>query len=170
MAEDIRGKDPTEKIVQNLDQMFKKVNKHLRNLDNGGFKVYFDRDVVKLNESRIALEDTYVDRLNNNVTTKVDPTNIFSHTFTFQEAVQKLPDRNKVDLRILFIPERGPDPTLATSEETCICNPNWFGCMAVFSIRFLDNWLHHQTVFAHEVGHTLGMGLHDDQFYTSNPQ
>ena len=83
MAEYIGGKDPTEKIVQNLDQFFKQGNKHLRNLDNGGFKVYFDRDVMKLNESRIVLEDTYVDRLNDNITTKVDPTNIFSHTFTF---------------------------------------------------------------------------------------
>eukprot|EP00092_Neocalanus_flemingeri_P040716 GFUD01044328.1.p1 GENE.GFUD01044328.1~~GFUD01044328.1.p1 ORF type:complete len:264 (+),score=58.21 GFUD01044328.1:228-1019(+) len=141
MAREARG-NPTELIGKQMDTIFSRVNKHLKNLDNGGFKVDFARDVVKLNRSEIVLEDTYVDRINSNKTTKVDPTNIFSHTFTFQEAVQKLPDRHSTDLRILFIPEKGPDPTLATSEETCICNPEWFGCIAVFSIRFLDNWGH----------------------------
>ena len=125
--------------------------------------------MVKLGRSEISLKNNYVDRINGNVTKRVDPDNIFSHTFAFQEAVQKLADRNAVDLRILVIPERGTDPTLATSEETCICNPDWFGCVAIFSIRSLNNWSYHKNIFAHEIGHALGMDLHDDQFYSSNP-
>eukprot|EP00092_Neocalanus_flemingeri_P086642 GFUD01109228.1.p1 GENE.GFUD01109228.1~~GFUD01109228.1.p1 ORF type:complete len:286 (-),score=77.15 GFUD01109228.1:363-1220(-) len=169
MVREARG-DPTELLGVQMDIIFTYVNRILQQLDNGGFKVDFARDVVKLNRSEIVLEDTYVDRINGNKTTKVDPTNIFSQTFQFQEAVQKLPDRNSTDLRILFITERRSDPTLAASEETCICNPDWFGCVAVFSIAFLDNWGHNANVFAHEIGHALGMDLHDNQFYTSNPK
>merc|ERR1712106_292939 len=99
---------------------------------------------------------------------RFDPDNSFSHTFTFQEAVQKLADRSAVDLRILVIPKRGTGPT-GTAEETCICNPDWFGCVAIFSIRSLNNWSYHKNIFAHEIGHALGMDLHDDQFYSSNP-
>ena len=170
MSVECGGNDPTEKIIQQLKIIFKGVNKHLKTLDNGGFKVVFGRDVVKLSKSKIVLEDSYVDRINGNVTTKVNPNNIFSHTFTFQEAVQKLRDRHAVDLRILFIPDRGTGTTVATAEETCMCNPDWFGCVAIFSIRHIDLWSFHNTVFAHEIGHTLGMDLHDDQFYISNPK
>merc|ERR1719483_747517 len=141
------GDDPTEEINHQLENMFNGVDKHLSNLDNAGFKVDFGRRVVKLGRSEISLKNNYVDRINGNVTKRVDPDNIFSHTFTFQEAVQKLADRNAVDLRILVIPERGTDPTLATSEETCICNPDWFGCVAIFSIRSLTNWPYHKNIF-----------------------
>jgi hypothetical protein len=56
---------------------------------------------VKLNTSEIVLKGTYIDRLNNNKTKKADNTNIFSYSFTFQKAVQRLEDRDSVDLRIL---------------------------------------------------------------------
>merc|ERR1712083_423955 len=126
-------------------------------MGNGGYRVEYVRNVTKLGASELKLKDTYVDRLNGNQTKKVDINNIFSHTFTFQEAVQKLPGRRNVDLRILMIPERrGGGPTLATAEETCICNYNWFGCIAVFSIRNPDDWTFHSTIFAHEIGHALG--------------
>merc|ERR1712106_51525 len=163
-----RGNDPTEEITDNLKTIFKGVNKHLATLDNGGFKVEIERPVAKLGRSEISLKNNYVDRINGNVTKRFDPDNSFSHTFTFQEAVQKLADRSAVDLRILVIPERGTDPT-GTAEETCICNPDWFGCVAIFSIRFLTNWSYNENILAHEIGHTLGIDLYDDQFYSSNP-
>jgi DNA-binding Lrp family transcriptional regulator len=163
------GGDPTQEIVNQLEITFEGVNRHLEELDNGGFVVDFGTRVTKLADSGIRLENSYVDRLDRNKTRRFERDNIFAHTFTFQEAVEKLPDRHAVDLRILVIPERGTSPTLATSEETCICNRDWFGCVAIFSIRFQNNWSFHQNIFAHEIGHALGMDLHDDQFYAANP-
>jgi len=169
MSSETDGGDPTILIVDQLEIMFDGVNKHLHELDNGGFMVEFDQNVTKLGQSDIKLKNSYVDRQHGNVTKKFDKDDIFSHTFTFQEAVQDLPNRYSVDLRILVIPERGTSRTKATAEETCICNHNWFGCVAIFSIRFINNWSFHQSIFAHEIGHTLGMDLHDDEFYTANP-
>ena len=57
-------------IPGQLDYIFQHVNRHLQKLDNGGFKVEFLKDVVKLIKSEIVLEDTYIDRLNNNKTTR----------------------------------------------------------------------------------------------------
>ena len=156
--------DPTQYIVLQLENMFDGVNNLLKNLDNGGFMVEFDHNITKLGQSGIILKDTYVDRLNNNITKKFDKNKLHSHVFTFQEAVEELPNRFSVDLRILFIPytwEYGGTKGLA--EETCICNPAWFGCVALFVIQFKTYWSYHQTIFAHEIGHTLGMDLHDDE-------
>jgi len=161
--------DPSQFIILQLENMFEDVNNLLKNLDNGGYMVDFDHNITKLEDSGIRLKDTYVDRLDNNITKKFDKNKIHSHTFAFQEAVQDLPDRFSVDLRILVIPYSGYGPTIGTAEETCICNPNWFGCVAVFAIEFENDWSYHQTIFAHEIGHTIGMDLHDDEFYTYNP-
>ena len=38
----------------------------------------------------VKIKRTYVDRLNKNVTKKFKHSNIFAHTFTFQEAVEKM--------------------------------------------------------------------------------
>ena len=51
-----------------------------------------------------------------------------------------------------------------------MCDTEGFGCIAVFKIWYIGNWAHHQSIFANVIGHTLGMGVHDDQFYTSNPK
>jgi len=87
------GGDPSQDIVHQLETVFDGVNKHLRELDNGGFMVDFNRNVIKLGESAIKLKKSYVDRLDRNITKKFNKNNIFAHTFTFQEAVQDLPDR-----------------------------------------------------------------------------
>ena len=129
------GGDPSQDIADQLETAFDGVNKHLRELDNGGFMVDFDHNVTKLGESGIRLRKSFVDRRHGNVTKMFDKNDIFSHTFTFQEAVQELPDRRAVDIRILVIPMRGGGQELAAAEETCICNPGWFGCVAIFSIR-----------------------------------
>ena len=166
-----QSQDPSQYIIQQLENVFDGVNKLLKNLDNGGFMVEFDHNITKLGESGIILKDTYVDRLNNNITKKFDKNKIHSHTFAFQEAVEDLPNRFSVDLRILVIPYSGREHglTIGAAEETCICNPNWFGCVAVFAIQFKTDWSYNQAIFAHEIGHTLGMDLHDDEFYTHDP-
>jgi len=156
-------------LEDQLEDLLQKGNDKLSDLDDGGFNVYYEENMVKLKNSDIVLGDTYVDRLENNVTKKRDPNNIHSYTFTFQEAVEKLPDRFAVDIRILFILRSGHSNTAGTAEETCICNQNWFGCVAVIAIKWLSNWSHHSSIFAHEIAHSLGMGVHDDMFYESNP-
>ena len=50
-------KEPSD-IPGQLDYIFQHVNRHLQKLDNGGFKVEFFKDVVKLNTSEIVLEGT----------------------------------------------------------------------------------------------------------------
>jgi len=168
----VGGGDPTREIVKQLENLFEGVNKHLVRLDNGGFMVDFDHNITKLGESSINFKSTYVDRQKGNITKEFDNNDIFAHTYAFQEAVQELPDRNAVDIRILVISERNTtgkkQSVKATAEENCICNPNWFGCIAVFSIKLKNDWSYHQTIFAHEIGHSLGMDVHDDEFYTAD--
>jgi len=160
----------TEKINQNMLEIYKDVNEQLKNLDNGGYVVYFDnKTTVKLNESDITLGDEYVDRLDGNTTKLFNPGHIYPYTFTFQEAIQNMndTDRQEVDIRVLMLP--GVQGSTGTAEETCLCNPKWFGCMIVFQLRNLTNWAFESRIFAHEVGHALGAALHDDEFYTNNP-
>ena len=68
MKQVAQSPDPSHYIIQQLENMFDRVNKLLKNLDNGGFMVEFDHNITKLGESRIILKNTYVDRLNNNIT------------------------------------------------------------------------------------------------------
>ena len=76
-----------------LTQTFKLVNQNLKRLDNGGYKVKFDGTIQRLENSDVKIKKTYMDRLHGNKTKKFDNKNIFSHTFTFQEAVEKMPGR-----------------------------------------------------------------------------
>ena len=161
--------DPTEIIIEQLVQVFEEINKNLDNLDNGGYMIDFDKKVVKLENSDIVLQDSYVDRWEGNVTKAFDPDKILAFTFAFQESVALLRNRNEVDLRILMIYKRkqDPGPEIGTAEEECLCNPHTFACIAIFAIqqRHLSNWAYHMSIFTHEIGHTLGMKPHDDKFY-----
>ena len=77
-----------------LARAFNLVNKNLRRLDNGGYKVKFNGTIQRLESSDVKIKKTYVDRLDGNKTKKFDDSNIFSRTFAFQEAVEKMPDRS----------------------------------------------------------------------------
>ena len=75
-----------------VSRAFNLANQNLRTLDNGGYKVKFNGTIQRLESSDVKIKKSYVDRLDGNKTKKFDQSNIFSHTFTFQEAVEKMPD------------------------------------------------------------------------------
>ena len=170
MSED--ASDPTEKIIEQMEKIFEGINKHLDNLDNGGYIMDFDKKVVKLDNSDIVLKNTYVDRVDGNVTKVFDADQIWALTFAFQESVELLRNRNAVDLRILMTHKSKSDSDaekIGMAEELCLCNPQTFACIAVFAIEHLNYWAYQEGVFTHEIGHSLGMDAHDDDFYTANP-
>ena len=76
-----------------LTSAFKMANEKLRMLDNGGFKVKFNGRIQRLESSDVKIKKTYKDRLDGNKTRKFRQSNIFGHSFTFQEAVQNMPGR-----------------------------------------------------------------------------
>ena len=77
-----------------LARAFNLVNQKLRMLDSGGYKVKFNGTIQRLESSDVKIKKTYVDRVDGNKTKKFDQSNIFSHGFTFQEAVEKMPARS----------------------------------------------------------------------------
>jgi len=170
----VGGGNPSQEIIKQVEALFGGVNKHLGRLDNGGFMLDFDHNVTKLRESGLILRNSYVDRLNGNVTKAFNEKDFLAHTFTFQEAIQELPDRHAVDLRILFLPlriierQKGKiQKQTAAAEKNCMCNPNGFSCILVYAIEFPEVWSFFLILLAHEIGHTLGMDLHDDEFPTT---
>ena len=161
--------DVMKEVMFEIKHTVQEVNKLLLGLEDGLYKLDIIGEILNLKHSDINLGHTYLDRMSGNIRKPFNPQNIFSYTFTFQEAVEKLIDRHSVDLRILFIQETFLSATVAAAEETCICNPSWFGCVAVFSIRYLEKWAYDKSIFAHEIGHTLGMDIHDNEVYDRNP-
>jgi len=153
-----------ERIKTLLDKTLDGMNKYLSQLDNGGYKVVVEDPLMKLSNSDVQLKDSYVDRLDMNKSKLFDKRKIEAYTFAFQEAVQELPNRNDVDLRILLVERRSSFSPDAQTEERCICNPTGFGCISVMSLRGASHWAS-PALFAHEVGHALGQDVHDDFFY-----
>merc|ERR1712142_22413 len=152
-------------IKKQIETTLAIVNKDLSRLDNGGYKLVPDGFPTKLSESDVQLADKYQDRLNNNITKPFDKHSIHSLAFTFQEAVQNLPNRNDVDVRILITKFTSSFTLNAIAEEFCICKPEWFGCIVAWSIRNLTDWSKDASVLTHEIGHTLGQQLHDEEYY-----
>ena len=76
-----------------VTKIFDLVNQNLRRLDNGGYKVIFNGTIQRFENSDVKIEKTYVDRTDGNKTKTFDSSDMFSHTFTFQEAVEKMPGR-----------------------------------------------------------------------------
>jgi len=149
-----------------VTRAFNLANQNLRRLDNGGYKVKFNGTIQRLESSDVKIKKTYVDRLDGNKTKKFDHSNIFSHTFTFQEAVEKMPDRQNVHLRLLaLLGSEIEQAEMGAAEEHCICDFEWFGCVLVLGIRDPSDWTQSSNLLTHEFGHTLGATLHDDEFY-----
>ena len=127
-----------------MEELFEEIDKDLANLDNGGYMIEFNKKVVKLGNSDVVLKDSYVDRLEGNVTKEFNPDNMHAFTFAFQESVglMDLKERMIWDMRILVIHKSPKDKSLftGTAEESCLCNPDTFACTAVFSIRDPTRW------------------------------
>ena len=96
-----------------------------------------DKSISLLDKSDVKLGKTYIDRSNNNQTKTFDKTDILSHTFLFQEAVEKMEGRYDVDVRLLLLPEAGlqEEGGTGTGEEHCICDQHWFGCVVIVSLK-----------------------------------
>ena len=92
-TKDLVDTDVEQFMIESLEKVFPIVNEHLRNLDDGGYFVQFDKTVHRLEKSDVKIEKTYMDRTDGNTTKKFKYSNIWSHTFTFQEAVQKMEGR-----------------------------------------------------------------------------
>ena len=86
--------DVLEFLKVQLETIFNLANQKLRNLDDGGFKVKYNKTIQRLESSDVKIKKTFIDRLNGNKTKEFDHNDIFSHTFTFQEAVEKMPNRS----------------------------------------------------------------------------
>jgi len=156
---------PTGMVMFQLRKMFKAINKLLANLDDGGFNIIFKKeDVFKLSESRLKFKDTHAGRLDMNQANN----SIFVHFLKFQEAVQRLPNRNATDLRILVRDYKKADHKRSLGEESCVCDFLGFACVAVFSVETPLRWWKHKSHFAHALGHTLGAVKHDDDNYEAN--
>ena len=98
-------------LRKQLREMFDQANENLRRLDNGGYEVTFNGTIQRLENSDVKIKRTYVDRLNKNVTKKFKHSNIFAHTFTFQEAVEKMPGRYISMTRLYGFLKESPRPS-----------------------------------------------------------
>ena len=84
-----------------LTRAFNLANENLRRLDNGGYKVKFNGTIQRLESSDVKIKKTFVDRLDGNKAKNFERSNIISHTFTFQEAVEKMPGRSLSSTEVL---------------------------------------------------------------------
>ena len=94
IAKSDKESDVLEFLKVQLETIFNLANQKLRNLDDGGFKVKYNKTIQRLESSDVKIKKTFIDRLNGNKTKEFDHNDIFSHTFTFQEAVEKMPNRS----------------------------------------------------------------------------
>ena len=105
--------------------IFDLVNKNLRKLDDGGYKVKVKGKIQRFEKSDVKIKYTFVDRNDGNKTKRFVPHELLSHVYTFQEAVERMPGRSEffsrnpcyarhdVHVRMLALfrdPTKGPDP------------------------------------------------------------
>ena len=83
----------SEYLGTQVTKVFDLVNKNLGKLDDGGFKVKFNGTIQILENSDVNMQKHYVDRSDGNITKTFDSSNMNSHSFTFQQAVEKMPGR-----------------------------------------------------------------------------
>merc|ERR1712142_250161 len=150
-----------------IENVLKNVNRDLPRLDNGGYEVVNEDSPTRLSNSDVTMKQRYKDRMDSNIMKMFDKNVILAHGFSFQEAVEELPNRNDIDVRILLIPYSRHFDLNAVGEEYCVCKPTGYGCVIVLTIRNPADWSKEWKVFTHEVAHTLG-AMHDDEEYMYN--
>jgi len=156
-------------IHSQISRLFTKSNKDLERLDEGGFRIVQLEKAKPLSKSDVQMGKSFVDRYGGNQTKYLSDhlDQMFAHGLTFQQSVERMPNRGDVDLRILFI-DRGnmsyPDP-MGLAEEFCICKENGHGCIIVFALKNIARWDTHVKVLSHDVGHALGVFPHADSYY-----
>lgn len=170
------GKSPLADINKEINQLLEDASLHLAKLDKGGYKLHLHKPVEQLKNSEIKLGSTYRDRRNDNKTMDLDKTDILGYAFTLQEAVSEMLSKGwKTPPNILrFILASGYQncstgevcpvggvSTKAAAEEYCLCNPDTFPCVGVFTQT--SNSVPDSVLLAHEIGHTLGVYPHDEQ-------
>ena len=83
----------SEYLGVQVTKVFDLVNKNLGKLDDGGYQVKFNGTIQRLENSDVKMQNNYVDRSDGNITKPFDSSNMNSHSFTFQQAVEKMPGR-----------------------------------------------------------------------------
>ena len=91
-------------LNEQLMRTFDLVNQNMRRLDDGGYKFTFNGTIQRLENSDVKIKKTYKDRMDGNQTKEFDKKDIFSRTFVFQEAVEKMPGRSLLAIvcRVVF--------------------------------------------------------------------
>lgn len=156
------GDDPMPKINQEIRQLLADASRHLKKLDNGGFKLHLHKPVELLENSIFQVGPTYRDRRAKNRTRILDTRDIVGYTFAFQDGVSRQLSLGWTTpsniVRFILAERRGREN--AAAEEFCLCNPDTFPCVGVFT---QTSRLPQSVLMAHEIGHTLGVVPHHRQ-------
>ena len=91
----------SEYLGTQVTKVFNLVNKNLGKLHDGGFKVKFNGTIQTLENSDVNIQKHYVDRSDGNITKTFDSSNMNSHSFTFQQAVENMPGRCRTTINSL---------------------------------------------------------------------
>ena len=89
------GANVTKSVLKQVETLLSKTSKHLQKLDDGGFVISFDKTVHRLENSDVKIRQTYIDRTDGNLNKTYEENHMYSHTFTFQEAVQEMPKQQR---------------------------------------------------------------------------
>ena len=121
----------SEYLGTQVTKVFNLVNKNLGKLHDGGFKVKFNGTIQRLDSSDVNMQKHYVDRSDGNITKTFDSSNMNSHSFTFQQAVEKMPGRcttiNSLDQKsnICFETQRPREDVGNSRKQNHISRTHW---------------------------------------------